>query len=702
MEYDVYGNLKKMTRPANSKGQRLSFEYEYDADVQTYPVKVKNTYGYSSSAAYDVRFGVPLKKIDINGNEMTYAIDDRGRVTSVTGPYEKGGANKTIVFEYHDRDVIPWAVTRHYDPSNPKNTLNTAIFVDGLGRVLQTKKDVALYAGEGKPDTEMMTVSGRVSFDAFGRTTTAYYPVTASADEASLGAFIDTHDDVNPTTTTYDVLNRALTVRLPDGALTNTEYGFAADREGKQQYSTKTTDANGKQTEQFADVRGKVTSVKNYTTDKAVWTSFKYNAINEQTEAMDDLGHTTYSVYDNFGRRTERRHPDAGTTTYSYDLAGNLKQLVTANLAKAGLAIDYTYDFERLAAINYPQNPENNVKYTYGEAGASNNRTGRIVLQEDATGAQEFFYGPLGEVLKNVRTIVIPQHDEQTYTTEWEYDTWNRLTSMTYADGEKVTYSYNQGGLLRAMTGKKKSSTFNYVNQLGYDKFEQRVFLAYGNGTKTTYNYEPDRRRLKSMTAQTATKRLFMDNAYTYDKVNNILSLKNNAPVPAANLMGGASEYTYSYDDLYRLTTAQGHYQGANDEQGYTLSMSYNTVGGITQKTQVHKRKDVEQKKTTYNLSYTYGDTQPHAPVHIGDQTYSYDANGNQEGWTSDISGQKRKIMWDEENRLRAVHDNGALYHYIYDASGERIIKGQSTGQRIFVNGEWKEEAGRWVITPCM
>src|SRR3990170_3817214 len=111
-------------------------------------------------------------------------------------------------------------------------------------------------------------------------------------------------------------------------------------------------------------------------------------------------------------------------------------------------------------------------------------------------------YGPLGEVVKNIRTVVIPQHDEQTYTTEWAYDTWNRLTTMTYADGEKVTYIYNAGGLLRSMDGKKKSATFSYVKQLGYDKFEQRVFLAYGNGTKTTYSYESDRRRLKKMTAE--------------------------------------------------------------------------------------------------------------------------------------------------------------------------------------------------------
>lgn len=33
---------------------------------------------------------------------------------------------------------------------------------------------------------------------------------------------------------------------------------------------------------------------------------------------------------------------------------------------------------------------------------------GRIELKEDANGAQEFFYGPLGEVVKNVHTIIVP------------------------------------------------------------------------------------------------------------------------------------------------------------------------------------------------------------------------------------------------------------------------------------------------------
>ena len=180
----------------------------------------------------------------------------------------------------------------------------------------------------------MMVVSGRVKFDAFGRTVSALYPVTEGKDDTP-GDFKDTEDEVKPTESVYDVLNRTLSVTLPDGAVTETTYGFGSDRDGTSQFSTKTTDANGKQTEQFTDVRGRVTAVKNYTSKQDVWTSFRYNAINEQVEATDDLGLSTFSAYDNFGRRITRIHPDAGQTNYMYDLAGNLTQLETANLIRA-------------------------------------------------------------------------------------------------------------------------------------------------------------------------------------------------------------------------------------------------------------------------------------------------------------------------------------------------------------------------------
>ncbi len=695
MEYDGFGNLTKMTRPENAAGERLSFEYQYDPEVQTYTTNVSNGYGYSSSSEYDYRFGQMLLSTDLNGQQMRYTIDDLGRIVTITGPFElANGKDYTIKFEYHPEAEVPWAKTNHYDPANEGNDLETVTFIDGLKRSLQVKKDGAIHTSANTADTEHMIVSGRIKFDAFGRATESYYPTLEG--KGSESAFNPTFDNISPTKTTYDVLDRALTVTLPDNAVTSTEYGFGSDRDGQVQFSTRVTDANGIWKQSFTNVRGLTKAVQEqYSQGSDIWTSYKYNAINELVEVIDDQNNVINSKYDWFGRRTEVVHPDAGKTTYQYDLASNLTQKVTANIADANAGgITYQYDHERLTNINYPQNPQNDVTYTYGDAGAANFRAGRIVTQEDATGTQEFFYNELGAVIKNTRTIIVPDAEPLNYTTEWLYDTWNRVTEMNYPDGEKLEYTYNVGGLLHSFKGSKSGTDYNYVKQLGYDKFEQRVYLQYGNKTETFYTYEPERRRLQNMIAETATDRKMMDNHYTYDKVNNILKLENKAEIPTSNLMGSKTEYNYSYDDLYRLTNATGSNLGSNHENKYSLAMEYNSIHSITKKDQLHQFKGYDEEewsprnKTTYNYDYEYGNEQPHAPIHIGEQAYTYDKNGNQTGWTHDVSGQERQILWDEENRIKAIADNGALFSYVYDAGGERVLKSNGGGQTVAVNGK--------------
>jgi RHS repeat-associated protein len=700
LEYDNYGNLTKITRPENANGERLHFQYLYDPEVHTYTTNVSDGYGYSSSSTYDYKFGQMLLNTDLNGHQIRYEIDKLGRITTITGPFEiQAGKPYTIAFEYHPEAAIPWAKTKHYDPAHPNNNIETVTFIDGLSRAIQVKKDVDLFTAPNASDQENMTVSGRLMYDAFGRVLESYYPV--SEPKGSEAIFNQAFDNITPTKTTYDVLNRALKITLPDGAVSDIGYGFGNDREGAIQFSTKATDANGIWKESYTNVRGLTKAVQEkYSQGSNIWTSFNYNAINELIVAKDDQNNEIKSTYDWLGRRTQMVHPDAGISFFEYDLANNIIKKLTANLKTGNTPVTYTYEKERLIAINYPNNPVNNVKYTYGDAGASENRAGRIALQEDASGAQEFFYNQLGAVLKNIRTILVPGAAPLTFQTEWKYDTWNRVTEMLYPDKEKVTYTYNFGGLLHAMKGVKAGTEYKYVTQLGYDKFEQRTYLSYGNGTETFYKYEPDRRRLQHMVAETAENRKMMDNVYTYDKVNNILNLKNNAQIPSSNLMGGSSDYNYVYDDLYRLTSATGNHKGSNQENRYTLAMKYNSIHSIVKKEQLHQFKAYNstnwapRNKTTYTYDYNYGQTQPHAPIHIGEHAYTYDANGNQTGWTDDVSGQQRQILWDEENRIKAIADNGQLFSYVYDAQGERVLKSNGGGQSVAINGSKKAGKG--------
>ena len=424
----------------------------------------------------------------------------------------------------------------------------------------------------------------------------------------------------------------------------------------------------------------------------------------------------TTSVYDMGDRRTEVNHPASGITSFTYDPLGNVLTKQTANMAEEGKMITYSYDYHRLTGISYPDHPENNVKYYYGGRNASYNRIGRLMMREDGTGAIEYFYGKMGEVTKTRRTLIVPNQAIATYVTQWTYDSHNRLIEMIYPDEEKVTYSYNLGGLLEKVRG-EKSYGYDYITKLGYDKFEQRSYLKYCNGAETFYTYD-DRRRLSNLAVNSGGTSI-MDNAYTFDAVSNVLSVANNASLPANGNAGGQMSHTYTYDGLYRLATATGTYTGAdNKSASYTLAMGYDNMHRIKSKSQHLTQDNVQFNGTLnvgYDLTYTYGseagkkfqlesvkdvnyrtEETPEGQQIENGHVYSYDKNGNlvyvntnrvmTDGHRDNSVGE-RKLIWDEENRLLAVDDNGFVSNYWYDADGERTVKTSGESDQVYVNG---------------
>ena len=415
-------------------------------------------------------------------------------------------------------------------------------------------------------------------------------------------------------------------------------------------------------------------------------------------------------------RRTEVNHPASGITSFTYDAFGNVLTKQTANLAKEGKFITYDYDYQRLTGINYPDHPENNVKYYYGGRNASHNRIGRLMMREDGTGAIEYFYGKMGEVTKTRRTLIVPNQAIATYVTQWTYDSHNRLLEMIYPDEEKVTYSYNLGGLLEKVRG-EKSYGYDYITKLGYDKFEQRSYLKYCNGAETFYTYD-DRRRLSNLAVNSGNKTI-MDNDYTFDAVSNVLSVANNASLPASGNAGGRMSHAYTYDGLYRLVSATGTYTGADSKSAsYTLAMGYDNMHRIKSKSQHLTQDNVQFNGTLnvgYDLSYTYGteagkkfqlasvkDVNYRTEETPGDNNiennhvYLYDKNGNlvyvntgrmMKDGHNEVGTRERKLIWDEENRLLAVDDNGFVSNYWYDADGERTVKTSGESDQVYVNG---------------
>ena len=447
---------------------------------------------------------------------------------------------------------------------------------------------------------------------------------------------------------------------------------------------------------------------------------FPYFGIQRLVRVTDTEGNVTTSTYDMGDRRTEVNHPASGITSFTYDALGNVLTKQTANLAKEGKFISYDYDYQRLTGINYPDHPENNVKYYYGGRNASQNRIGRLMLREDGTGAIEYFYGKMGEVTKTRRTMIVPNQAIATYVTQWTYDSHNRLLEMIYPDEEKITYSYNLGGQLEKVHG-YKSYGYDYVSKIGYDKFEQRTYLKYCNGAETFYTYDPQRRRLQNLTVNSGGNTI-MDNAYTYDAVSNVLSVVNGASVPQSGKAGGQMAHNYTYDALYRLVGATGTYTGAdNKTASYTLAMGYDNMHRITSKRQILTQNNVQFNGTLnagYDLSYTYGtetgkkfqlanvkdvnyrteETPSESENVNNNHAYEYDANGNlvyvntsrtKKDGMADEKTAERKLKWDEENRLLASDDNGFVTNYWYDADGERTVKTSGESDQVYVNSEF-------------
>ena len=454
--------------------------------------------------------------------------------------------------------------------------------------------------------------------------------------------------------------------------------------------------------------------------DGEITTSFEYDGIQRLVRVTDTEGNVTTSTYDMGDRRTEVNHPASGITSFTYDALGNVLTKQTANLAKEGKFITYDYDYLRLTGINYPDHPENNVKYYYGGRNASQNRIGRLMLREDGTGAIEYFYGKMGEVTKTRRTMIVPNQAIATYVTQWTYDSHNRLLEMIYPDEEKITYSYNLGGQLEKVHG-YKSYGYDYVSKIGYDKFEQRTYLKYCNGAETFYTYDPQRRRLQNLTVNSGGNTI-MDNAYTYDAVSNVLSVVNGASVPQSGKAGGQMAHAYTYDALYRLVSATGTYTGAdNKTASYTLAMGYDNMHRITSKRQILTQNNVQFNGTLnagYDLSYTYGtetgkkfqlanvkdvnyrteETPSESENVNNNHAYEYDANGNlvyvntsrtKKDGVTDEKTAERKLKWDEENRLLASDDNGFVTNYWYDADGERTVKTSGESDHVYVNSEF-------------
>ena len=331
----------------------------------------------------------------------------------------------------------------------------------------------------------------------------------------------------------------------------------------------------------------------------------------------------------------------------------------------------------------------NNVTYTYGTSGTSK---GRPIHISDGTGSHELTYDALGNVTAETRTIVLPNsHEEFSLTMNYEYDSWGRMLSITYPDGEEVSYTYQWGGDLSAMQSVMGVNTRTYIGQIQYNDYGQKSHVTYGNSASAEYSYDA-LHRLANLKSRNGGGTLMQNIDYTYDNASNVTGIVNTAGV--VNSLGGGYGNTYQYDALHRLVGSTG---GGASTGTYNMTMHYSGSGRIRAK---YRSSLSPTLSGTVNTYYGYCDEyQPHAVRRIYDEynqkhyDFRWDASGNlgqvSYGNEEALFESGRFMYWTEDNRMHVAVDDKHYSYYAYDYSGERRIKLTGDNSVLDVNADY-------------
>ena len=161
--YDGLGNLHGVTDPNN-----YTLTYSYDSLMQIYKSGASDSFGYSSSSTPNYNFGGEANSTDVNGQKENFVYDQFGRLIQVFGPDDQGATVPTIGMSYNTTFPAS-AITQHKDIQHAGDPIQTVTFMDGLRRVIQTKKDLDRDSNGNGTVVTGMTVSGQVTFDNRGR-----------------------------------------------------------------------------------------------------------------------------------------------------------------------------------------------------------------------------------------------------------------------------------------------------------------------------------------------------------------------------------------------------------------------------------------------------------------------------------------------------------------------------------------------------
>ncbi|MBI4656491.1 MAG: fibronectin type III domain-containing protein [Elusimicrobia bacterium] len=601
MTYDAIGNMLTATDPAGNLTQ-MSYEQTYNQ-----PTSIIDPKGHTTNMRYDLR-GNLMEIKDAVGNITQMSYDGQGHVAGTKDPlgnisnfeYDSNGALVKVKdplgrITLMTRDNLS-RVTQTKDPAN-KLTLFDYDVLGNLTQVTDAMNGLAKYsytnggcAACGGGDllgsvTDAKNQTTSFSYDLQRRLTSVTNPVAAKRSfaydtKSNLTSVTDAKGQT--ITFTYDNMDRLITKTLPEGTVNYTydavgnltvAVGLLSDTisfsydllnrviESKQTIGgiiytiNYTYDANGNKTSM-------TTPWGNY--------NYSYDALNRLVSLTNSDGKTVTFTYDALGHRTKMSLPNGTETTYVYDFASQLTQVVHRKTA----------DSTAIAFANYTYDPAGNrtsMQNTNGVHSYSYDDLHRLVSAQHPVvadlSAESFSYDSVGNRLTDANI------------TGYNYDSANRLLSNS-----SYTYTHDANGNLTVAVG-LLSDTINY----SYNSENQLISVTMPDSTVVNFKYDALGRRIEKAVTLPSTLtpipyRYLYDNediVAILDKDNNVVNIFTHGPgIDEPLIMKSSTNVNYFYHadglgSIVALTDSAGEIVETVEYQAYGKPIIKDRTGAV-------------------------------------------------------------------------------------------------------------------------
>lgn len=698
-DYDALG---RVTSATDAKGNTFTTAYTPTGAGPLERTLVTNALGHVTAAFYEPLRGHALRSYDVNRKKTEKAFDALGRLTGVWLPNRTpgGGDSPSYKFGYHLHNDKPSFVSSGRITADGTTYTTTYTIYDSLLRKLQTQA----------PSPH----GGRILTD------TRYN---------SRGLAYETYADIfDPTTDPNGLYTRALHGEAPKQTVTTYDGAGRATSStllvfGTEKWSTTTTytgdstattaRTGGEATRSITDIRGNIIESRTYAGEQPTDPEYggtapgmPYNTTGftftldgkDKTVTGPDGAQWTYT-YDLFGRQVKNTDPDNGTSTAVHNA---LDQVVKATDSR-GESVLTEYDAlgrvtgtwanekttaHRLTGFTYDTvlkgKPATSTRYQDGAAYTTE------VLAYDTLGHRQEW-----ELQLPATDPLVEAGAPSTYFFDAHYTIDGLLRSkllpaMGGLQQEAVSYDYTLQGILKEIGG-----STGYLLDAQYTPTGLTDYLTLGTGgtgnnaSYIDYTYEQGTDRLLSSEVTTDTHGWMLQATnYTYDPAGNVTSITDPTTLDGQQ---AADTQCFDYDGHRRLTNAwtpaSGNCTEARNADAlggrapYWTSYTYNDAGQRTSETD-HTTADTD--------TYCYTGDQPHTLTGIsttGDCTnpgrdYAYDPAGN----TTQRPGQT--LTWNTEGKLAKVTEGIVDTNYLYDASGNLLVRQTEGGERVLYAGD--------------